>query len=61
MKKRGFALLSPERRRELARLGGKACQASGKAHRWTEKNGKAIGRLGGLASQRKKREKLEAS
>lgn len=34
--KRGFALLDPERRREISRRGGQAAQAAGTAHRWTE-------------------------
>ena len=33
--KRGFAALSPERQKELARQGGKAAHQQGKAHKWT--------------------------
>lgn len=47
--KRGFALLSPERRRELAAIGGKAAQAAGRGHRYTSDEAKLAGRLGGLA------------
>jgi len=32
MSKRGFAALDPEKQREIARLGGKAAHAQGKAH-----------------------------
>lgn len=44
---RGFAVLSPDRRREIARLGGEAAQASGEGHRWTTITGKAAGKKGG--------------
>lgn len=40
-KPRGFAAMTPERRAELARLGGKAVQASGKAHRFTREEARA--------------------
>lgn len=33
-KPRGFAAISPERRREIAKKGGQAAQATGRAHRW---------------------------
>ena len=49
---RGFASLSPERRREIASKGGKAVHASGKGHQWTREEARAAGRLGGLATHR---------
>lgn len=33
-KPRGFAAISPERRREIAQKGGRAANALGRAHRW---------------------------
>lgn len=45
--KRGFASMTPERRREVARAGGKAAHASGVAHKWTSETAKAAGKKGG--------------
>ena len=45
--RRGFASMSPERRREIARLGGLKSQQSGKGHRFTHEEAKAAGKLGG--------------
>jgi len=50
-KKRGFAAMTPEQRRRIASLGGKAVQRSGKAHRYTHDEAVAAGRKGGLKSQ----------
>lgn len=44
---RGFALLSPERRREIASNGGKQAQANGKAHQFTSAEARAAGAKGG--------------
>jgi general stress protein YciG len=46
--KRGFAAMSEERRREIASRGGKAAQASGKAHHFTAEEASAAGRKGGV-------------
>jgi uncharacterized protein len=45
--KRGFAGMTPERRREIASQGGKAAQASGKARRFTKEEAREAGKLGG--------------
>jgi general stress protein YciG len=45
--KRGFAAMSPEKRREIAVRGGKAAQAAGKCHRFTVEEAIAAGRKGG--------------
>lgn len=34
-KLRGLALLPPERRKEIARMGGRKAHALGRAHQWT--------------------------
>lgn len=47
--RRGFASMTPERRREIASLGGKSAQAQGKAHRWDSEEAQAAGRKGGRA------------
>lgn len=46
-RKRGFALLTQERRREIAQQGGLASQASGHAHRFTAEEARQAGQLGG--------------
>jgi general stress protein YciG len=56
MKPRGLAALSPERRREIAALGGKAAHAQGKAHRFTSQEAKAAGQRGGKVSSKKRKE-----
>ena len=51
--KRGFAAMSPEVRKRIASLGGKAAQASGNAHRYTSEEARKYGSLGGKAAQAK--------
>ncbi len=46
-KPRGLAALSPERRREIARLGGKAAQQTGKPHRFSSEEARQAGKKGG--------------
>lgn len=47
--KRGFASMDPNKRQEIARLGGRAAHAKGTAHEFTPEEGQAAGRKGGLA------------
>jgi len=56
VKKKGFALLTPERRREISRSGGKAAHAAGTGHHFTSETAKIAGRMGGMAIARKRRE-----
>lgn len=51
--KRGFASLSPERRREIAASGGRRGHQLGVAHRFTSEEAQAAGRIGGKISRRK--------
>ncbi len=44
---RGFASMSAERQREIARKGGKAAHARGKAHEFTREEAREAGRKGG--------------
>ena len=44
---RGFALMSVERRLEVARKGGQTSHIRGTAHRWTAKEARAAGKKGG--------------
>lgn len=50
-KKRGFAAMSEQKRREIAAKGGRAAQATGKTHRWTRAEAVEAGRRGGKAAQ----------
>ncbi len=45
----GFARLTPEQRREIARKGGTAAQQKGTAHRWTADEASEAGQKGGAA------------
>ena len=45
--RRGFAAMTPERRREIASLGGKAAHAAGTAHQFTTEEAVAAGAKGG--------------
>ena len=48
-KARGFASMSAERQREIARKGGRAAHQCGKAHEFTKDEARAAGRKGGEA------------
>lgn len=48
----GFALMDPERRREIARQGGKAAHAAGTGHRFTPEQARIAGEKGGRAPHR---------
>lgn len=50
-KKRGFASMSREQRKEIASKGGRMAHEKGTAHEWTSEEAKAAGRKGGLASR----------
>lgn len=52
---RGFASMTSEKRREVARLGGIAAHKGGKAHKWNAEEAKEAGRKGG---RRKSKHKL---
>lgn len=49
--KRGFASMSGEKQREIARKGGKAAHAKGTAHEWTSAEARQAGRKGGQMSR----------
>ena len=42
--RRGFATMTPERRREVSGKGGRTSQARGTAHQWTVEEARAAGR-----------------
>jgi general stress protein YciG len=51
---KGFANLTPERRKEISSKGGKSAHASGRAHKWTSEEASEAGRKGGKVSKRRK-------
>jgi general stress protein YciG len=51
--KQGLASMSPEKRKAIARSGGKAAQATGRANRFNSATASAAGRKGGKAARRK--------
>lgn len=48
---KGFATLSPERRRQIASQGGRAAHRKGTAHEWTVEEARRAGRKGGTISR----------
>jgi general stress protein YciG len=56
----GFAAMSPERVREISRLGGKAAHEKGVAHEFTREEAQAAGRKGGLAAHQHDAQRREA-
>jgi general stress protein YciG len=59
-KPRGFAVIDPERRREIARMGGQASAKSERSHKWSREEALQHGRKGGLKSAQKRREEMKA-
>jgi uncharacterized protein len=53
---RGLAAMSPERRREIASMGGRTSQARGTAHQWTAEEASAAGKKGSARYSLKKAE-----
>jgi hypothetical protein len=41
---RGFAAMTPEKKREIAGMGGRAAHATGRAHQFTTEEARAAGR-----------------
>lgn len=54
---RGFASMSPEKQREIARKGGRAAHQKGTAHEWTSDEAIAAGRKGGMAARRRREDR----
>jgi len=55
--KSGLASMTPEKRREISSLGGRAANAKGVAHKWTSEEALVAGRKGGQANARRCAEK----
>jgi general stress protein YciG len=49
-KLRGFAAMSPERRREIASMGGRAVHRKGSGYEWDHDSAVVAGRKGGMVS-----------
>lgn len=52
-RKRGFALLSPERRAEISAEAGRRAHKLGKAHKFNSTTAREAGRKGGESKRRK--------
>lgn len=50
--RRGFAAMSPEKQKEIARQGGRAAHQQGVAHQWNSSQAREAGRKGGMARTR---------
>ena len=57
--RKGFATMSPERKREIASKGGKAAHRLGRAHEFTSEQAKIAGAKGGQAVARDRRHMAE--
>src|SRR5439155_19331846 len=57
---RGFASMDRNKQRQIASKGGKAAQQKGTAHEWTSEEAREAGRMGGMASHRRKQEQGSA-
>jgi len=55
---RGLAAMSPERRRQIASMGGRTSQARGTAHQWTAEEASAAGKKGSARYALKKAEAI---
>jgi len=53
-KPRGFAAITPERRKEIAGQGGRAAHASGNAHEFTSEEARAAGSKGQASRRARK-------
>ena len=51
-KKQGFAVIDPERQREIASMGGKQAHKNGTAHKFTPEEARIAGRKGGRGRRR---------
>src|ERR1051326_2852205 len=56
---RGFAAMSPERKREIASKGGRAAHMKGTAHEFTSDEARAAGRKGGETVSRDRQHMAE--
>lgn len=53
-KRRGFAAMDPDKRREIASKGGVEAHRKGSAHEWTSEEAREHGRKGGMTTRRKR-------
>ncbi len=53
----GSDKLSPEKRRQIASMGGKAAHKSGNAHQFTSEEARIAGKKGGLARTKNAKER----
>jgi general stress protein YciG len=55
-KRRGFAVMSAEKQREIASKGGKSAHQKGTAHQFTPEEARSAGTKGGRAAADKKKD-----
>lgn len=60
-KRKGFASMTPERRRAVASRGGKEAHRKGKAHEWTSETAQLAGKKGRRGSRKRVNEVEQAS
>lgn len=54
-RKQGFAIMNPERQREIASLGGKSVAPLNRAYAKNKELARTAGRLGGLATKNRRK------
>lgn len=59
--RKGLAMVSIERRKEISSKGGKAAHALGTAHKWNSEEASKAGKVGGTISKRGPNKKKEVS
>lgn len=59
--KRGFAVMDPEKRREIASRGGRRAHAEGRAHQFTKEEAAIAGAKGGRAAAAKRKKQDQES
>ena len=57
--RRGFALMDPDRQREIARKGGRAAHEKGTAHQFSTEEAREAGRKGGQVVSRHREHMVE--
>jgi general stress protein YciG len=49
--RRGFAAMSPEKQKEIAKAGGRAAHQQGLAHKWNSEEARDAGKKGGQSKK----------
>jgi general stress protein YciG len=54
--RKGFAIMNPEKQKEISRMGGKAAHQKGTGHQFTSEEARIAGRKGGIAAHQKRKD-----